>query len=487
MPKNEVKDPRDFDSLSVLPGGLVNYLMVIERVLRDLTNHTQPKIKDVERALTGESQPADIQIAPRSMESYVQNLQRIGLFVRQGNSLTVLPLAQRFLQAADPQEQARIIAEYLLRHCKGLAEVLVCYAKSPRPVTLWDIQTTVSLSNPTWREPTPYKVRSQWLMALGCIVKTGNRHSEITAFGRWCLDNYAPQVKDKEFVETTDEGADLSQTEAIDQSEDLIDELQSAGVDSRDSARLERAVMACLEFLTFETRHLAQAGRSVPDLLVRALLPAESLYTVIFDTKARATGHLEDLDVTTILDYMEQQNAEYAVVVAASFADGKIARQAEKHGIILLTIGALCDWVRLHAATPLSLADYEAIFQTGGVVDTLPESVQKLADQQPRWGELMALLLYYLQNSQRKQLGSLTAKHIEVLLFARLDEKRFAEPEIQRLLDFLSNPLVGCITQSAEGKVSLQMNEATLMRRLRMLNDHFVNHLSQLRKGASVG
>lgn len=74
-------DPRNFDTLSGLPGGLSNYLAVIERVLRDLKSREHPRVSDTEHTLAG-----DLEIAPRSMESYLQNLQRMGLFVRQGDT-----------------------------------------------------------------------------------------------------------------------------------------------------------------------------------------------------------------------------------------------------------------------------------------------------------------------------------------------------------------------------------------------------------------
>lgn len=474
-------DPRNFDTLSGLPDGWVNYLAVIERVLHDLKSREHPKVIDAERALAG-----DLEIALRSMESYLQNLQRMGLFVRQGDALTLMPLAQRFLEATGREEQARLLVEYLLCHCKGMAQVLNLYAQATRPLTLADIQVALGATFPSWHDAKSYKIRSMWLAALACIKKTGTGHNEITNFGRWCLAHYAPQTDEEvPVLPSAEDTGELTPTQLIDQSEDLVDELQSAAVDGGASERLELAVVGCLQFLTFDTLHLAQPGQSVPDILGIAALPEEHAYRVIFDTKARTSGRLEDLNVTTVLDYMEQQHAEYAVVVAANFADGKLSRQAEKHGIVLLTIGALCDWVRLHAKTPLTLADYEVIFQTGGLVEALPEAVQALADQQPRWGELMALLLYYLQDAQRKQVGSLTVQQIEVLLFARLDEKRFNETEIQRLLDFLGNPLVGCLLQGVEGKVSLRMNEATLMRRLRALSDHFADRFNQLRKGTS--
>jgi len=178
---------------------------------------------------------------------------------------------------------------------------------------------------------------------------------------------------------------ELDSTTIIDESEDLIDELQAASVASDDHVRLEKAVAACLRFIGYDVEHKDKRGVALPDLVIASSLPS-SCYRTVVDAKARASGHLTGLEVLTLVEYRNQFNADFAAVVAGSFADGKMVRHAEQSGVVLLTVEALSDWMRLHAVTPpLSLADYEPIFTTPGMVDALPEEIRQAADQQRRW------------------------------------------------------------------------------------------------------
>ena len=57
-----------------------------------------------------------------------------------------------------------------------------------------------------------------------------------------------------------------------------------------------------------------------------ALLPGEKRFVIVGDTKARADGHLTETDILTMQDYCEQHNADGAVIIAGSFADGKLRK-----------------------------------------------------------------------------------------------------------------------------------------------------------------
>jgi len=138
---------RDFDALGSLPGGSINYLTLIEEVLRDLHSRTQPTIVDVERALS-----KDRVIASRSMEDYLQLLQRMSLLVRHHDeSVTLTPLALALLQADSAEERARLMVEMLLRHCGGMVEVLALYENAPRALALNDVQAALLTYFPNWK------------------------------------------------------------------------------------------------------------------------------------------------------------------------------------------------------------------------------------------------------------------------------------------------------------------------------------------------
>src|SRR5258708_5148798 len=156
LPEPAENDPRDFDTLGSLPGGHANYLDVIQHVLRDLNSRAQPTASDAIRALA-----ADLELAPRSLEDYLQLLQRMGLLAHKTNGLVILtPLAHSLLKAATFEEQARLIAEYLLQHCTGMTDVLVLYNAATRPLTLRGVASALATVYPRWNDPTVYKTRN---------------------------------------------------------------------------------------------------------------------------------------------------------------------------------------------------------------------------------------------------------------------------------------------------------------------------------------
>jgi hypothetical protein len=227
-------------------------------------------------------------------------------------------------------------------------------------------------------------------------------------------------------------------------------------------------------------------GRAEEDVIAKSKVPAYP-FRVVFDAKSRANGRLSELNILTLIEYRDQASASHVVAVAGDFADGKLVRQAKEQGVTLLTVDVLCDLLRLHAATPLCLSDYQDVFALAGVIDALPERVVAAADVQRRSAELLALLIFNLQDVYQNGLDEpLTAKQLSTLLFSRLGEKRFTLPEINATLDFLCNPLIACLQRDSEGAVMLRMNYATFVRRMRTLTDHFESYYEALAAGKAI-
>jgi len=227
-----------------------------------------------------------------------------------------------------------------------------------------------------------------------------------------------------------------------------------------------------------------RSGISEEDVLVISKVPA-SLLTMVLDAKSRGHGKLTDMNLLTVRDYQKQAEATQAVVVAGDFSDGKIVRQAKEQGIALCTVDLLCDLLRIHARTPLCLSDFEVVFATPGVVDSMPEGVLQAVEQQLRWAELLALLLSSLETTYKDGFEEpLNADQISILLFSRQTKKnRFRAEEIRAALDLLCSPLLGCLEKDSNGAFVLRMTQATFTRRLRSLTDHTESYSSGLVEG----
>ncbi|MCZ7543286.1 MAG: restriction endonuclease [Anaerolineae bacterium] len=144
----------------------------------------------------------------------------------------------------------------------------------------------------------------------------------------------------------------------------MIAELNDAATDGQTPQRLEGAVAQAFEYLGFAVDQIGGSG----DTDVRAHAPiGPASYTVVVDAKARRGGKVQDLQAYALQEHLRKNEADYAVVVAGNFAEGRVVRQAEDGGIVLLPVAVLGAWLRLHESTPLNLSQHRAMFATPGL------------------------------------------------------------------------------------------------------------------------
>lgn len=478
-------DELNFDSLTRLPGGFTNYVSVIMRVLGSIASLSNPEIIHVENAIRGSNS-----ISPRSLDNYYQLLQRMGLFVRHHDDrITLKPLGYKLLKAQSHEEQSQILAEMMWTRCGGMADMLVLFETAQRPLAFADVRSALSARFPTWKERTSFSQRIFWWAALGCLVKFDAHRYVLTEAGRQLLLAHSSQLEDLRLAETVEivDDRELDATTSVDLVEDLIDELQAASFDGEQSQRFESALVDALSFVKdWQVEQKGRPGRSEEDALVRSLVPTTPL-VLVFDTKARSGGRVTDINVLSLVEYREQSNADGAVAVAADFSDGKIVRQATDQGVTLLTVDLLSELIRLLANTPLVLDDYKEIFLKGGVVDTLPEAALRAAEQQQQCAELIAQIVFSLEDSFAHGWDEpVTAAQIVTFLFSRLKNRRFTKTAIQQTLDLLCNPVLGCLYCDETGAVQLRMSHQTFIRRLRALTDRIETVYEALSRGEDI-
>jgi len=228
-------------------------------------------------------------------------------------------------------------------------------------------------------------------------------------------------------------------------------------------------VARAFEFLGFTVDQLGESGET--DVLVQALLGPDS-YTVVVDAKARGRGKLQNLEVYTLKDHLQKNEADYAVVVAGSFAGGKIVRHAQDNGIVLLSVPVLGEWLHIHSQLPLNLNDYRAMFATAGLVDGLPTAVKSAAEKQEKWGRLLVDLLELIQETYELGLSqSLPTNQLFAMLVTRLRGVRYAEQDVNQAITLLTHPALRAALGTGETGISLAMNRHTLAQTFRSLAD----------------
>jgi hypothetical protein len=249
----------------------------------------------------------------------------------------------------------------------------------------------------------------------------------------------------------------------------LIADLEEAATDSRNPEHLERAVAGAFEFLGFSVDQLGEAGDT--DVLARADIGPHS-YIVIVDAKARRDGKLQSLQVYTLQDHLRSNEADYAVVVAGSFAGGKVVRHAEDNDVVLLSVPLLSDWLNLHARTPLNLHEYRAMFTTPGLLEDLPTVLQSSVVRHEEWAHLLVDLLELIEETYQHGLNQLLpSDQLFAMLVTRMRGVRYPMRQVDEAISFLTHSAIEAALGDGEAGISLAMNRGSLVQKLRALAD----------------
>src|SRR5262245_32025095 len=125
----------DIDTLASLPGGVGNYMRVVEDVCDYVAKHADATTFDVARTVAKERA-----LAPKSMEGYLGMLGRTVVERRPDDSVSLTALGRKIAGAPSVYQRARLMADALILRCPGVAEVLALYEQNaPRSLALKDI------------------------------------------------------------------------------------------------------------------------------------------------------------------------------------------------------------------------------------------------------------------------------------------------------------------------------------------------------------
>lgn len=450
-----------------LPGGNNRYLQTLDQVLRWVAaTSSLSKEEFSDWFMTQYS------VGKGSLSGYLQVILKLGVLEVEGNgNVSVTPLGHEILNAEE-ESKARLVVYRFMRSYLAFPEVLAVYAQAGEPVHLSALVATLQPQFAQWTSDAQYEYRALWLLSCGCLRQAKGRYYEITDFGKQIAQNFPPQVGVKVVAVPEDKPPVVPENHiaVLDTLADLINDLNAAAVDGAAPERLERAIGEAFEYLGFVVHQLGSSGET--DILIEANIGALS-YRAIVDAKARKYGKLQDLEVYTLREHMQKNAADYAIVVAGSFADGKVARHAADNGIVLLRVSLLCEWLQLHRTTPLNLDDYRAAFVNPGVLADLPTAIKNAAAQRKHWGNLLVDLSELIQETYRHGLlQPLPANQLFTMLVTRLRGVRYSAQEVSQAIQFLSHPVILALTGEPEKGISQVMSRTVLVQTLRALADH---------------
>ncbi len=191
--------------------------------------------------------------------------------------------------------------------------------------------------------------------------------------------------------------------------ERIADGLEAAAVDSGSPARLEAAIAEALRFLGFEAEHIGGSGRA--DVVAYAELGVDR-YSVVLDAKSSGQGRVMEgqIDWVTIQEHQRRERADLSCVVGPAFAAGRLPERAREYRTRLLDAGQLAQVVRLHAESPLNLAELRPLFSDQPDIDAVLRDLATASSERARRARLLRRLLDTIDNLNRAQPDAVLAK-----------------------------------------------------------------------------
>jgi hypothetical protein len=406
--------------------------------------------------------------AAKSAQYYLPVLRDLGVIeVDRGKdgAVRLTEMGRKVLES-NPDTQATIVAERFVQGFVANREVLAVYAASDAPVSLQEVRSKLESQFPSWTTAAQYDYRLSWFDSLGLLRCLSGRTFKITPRGSDFSKRYPPTGDQpppppggRNHGDRTPQGTKTSL-------EELITELRAASTDSSKPTRFENALGRAFETLGYSVKQLGESGDT--DVLAEAAAGNNS-YLIVADAKSRGTGKVDQLEFLSLKDHRTFNQADYAVVVAGSFAGGKVATHAAEQGITLLPLGVLEAWLRLHDEWPQDLLVYRSIFALKGLVEKLPTELLRVSNDRKRWGRLLADIVDLFSETYEHGLSEpLSPRDVFRMLVTRKRGVPYPDQDVTGILELLSHPVVGALAHR-EGGYILVMSRETLGLRLRRL------------------
>jgi len=232
----------------------------------------------------------------------------------------------------------------------------------------------------------------------------------------------------------------------------------------------EQALAEAFAALGFEARHIGGSGET--DIFVSARLGALS-YSAVLDAKSTQSGKVPDAQINwPVIDAHRQgRTATYAAVIGEEFSGGQLQKFADQYNVTLLTTGMLCEVLRLHATTPLTLLELRDLFSIHGRADQAVHALRQRNAQQLRHWHLIAEIVDSMEVFEAKLPGGFapTVDQLHFLLTTQsvtLGQPATNMPSRQDVADavsYLSSRAVQVLAevQGSNGHYQLAMSSAT--------------------------
>ncbi|MFC5730448.1 MULTISPECIES: restriction endonuclease [Nocardioides] len=384
-------------------------------------------------------------VSESSFGAVLTTLTRSGLIVQTSlNDYEPTAPARAWLETADPLDLALVVhARYLfvleiipmLRECDrapDLARAAVDFYGLPRP------------------DAGGVRTRLQILKAAGLIVERANWRYQATPLGeevvaRVPLQTPADEPGSEGRREPASTGG-FDQPGPMHVAWEICRELVSAGTDSDNPVRLERAAANAFEFLGFEARHIGGGGKT--DVLATTNNSDLKPVRVIVDAKSARSGTVNEGAVSfdTLREHQAQHRADHVVLVGPSFDTGRVRKRAEQNHVALLTTDELAGALARHARTPLSTHHYLGLVSLRDEDRREVESRWSATDRRTNLlAQIVTVLAEEARDTDDVTHGALTSDQIYLIAREGSTGARPHPKDIEAVLGLLQHPLVNAV------------------------------------------
>ncbi|MGW0966299.1 hypothetical protein [Streptomyces sp. NPDC002516] len=247
----------------------------------------------------------------------------------------------------------------------------------------------------------------------------------------------------------------------------IIADLELYGRDGSESKAFEAAVGKAFAFLGLHAEHLGGPGRT--DVLGTAQLSAQDRYRIIVDAKSSGNGLIAESGVKfdVLRDHKRKHKADYVVVVGPDFAP-RLKNWAVENEVILLCIDDLSSILERHSGNPIPLTDLrETLTRVDTFKDDLLEQYSVLERRTALTHRIISLAFQEATDEDPIAEGCISVENI-IYALRREFSPRPSTEEVEEVLNFLSNPMIGAL-EATKGRYKLLDSPRNISMRLRGL------------------
>lgn len=242
----------------------------------------------------------------------------------------------------------------------------------------------------------------------------------------------------------------------------LAVEILAASQDSNNPARFENAIAEAFKYLGLDARRDGSPGNT--DVIIAIPFGQAQAKQVIVDAKSSGSGVVREQQVNfdTLREHKKKHGADRVAVVAPSFAEDRIRRRAEEHGVTLIDAEFLAEVLRRQVDSPLSPSELVVIFDSKQQGE-LKTSWSRAAREASLVTHVMNLLIRESSEADTFLGGGLSVEHIYLILRGEMESK--PDPrDIEKVLNLLASPLIRAVAQQGKNYFALESADVTGLR-----------------------